>query len=697
MSAVLLLYWTTVRHDFVNYDDGDYVTGNQHVQEGITWQGLLWAFTTGHASNWHPLTWISHMLDCQLFGLNPGLHHLVSVGFHMANTPLLFLVLRRITGQHWRSAFVAAIFGLHPLHVESVAWVSERKDVLSTFFLFLTLGAYVLYAEQKRGALQPAAKIAVSRTAKGKKRQEPGIQISSPSWANSALGPAWSFYVAALALFSFGLMSKPMLVTVPFLLLLLDYWPLQRIGLPTPNWNASFAGWRVLILEKVPFFALAVLSSIITFLVQREGGAVSKALTIGQRLGNSVVSYVRYLYKAIWPNDLSVLYPHPAVLHPLPWTWPAWLVALALVILGAITAFVSVQLRRRPYLAVGWFWFIGMLVPVIGIVQVGIQSMADRYTYVPLVGLTVAVAWGIAEAFSRGERPGPGMITCSALALLGCSLLAARQIGFWHDSDTLFSHAVEVHPDNYLAWNNLGFYRSNHGRPAEGMSCYQRSLEINPNYEDALNNMGFVLAGMKRHTEAIPYYERALRLKPHHVEVNNNLGNALSELGRIPEAMEHYQIALSQKPDHADAHNNLGIALAMQGRLTEAMPHFRDAIRYKKDYASAHSNLGNALAAEQKWDEAIAEYEQCLRLNPKDPQAHNNLANVLTSKGKLAEAIGHYETALTLNSNNPEAHFNLGMVLLQLGKQAEARAHFAEAVRLKPDYAQAQRQLGAGN
>lgn len=679
--AVIALYWPAARHDFVNYDDGDYITGNTHVQKGITWDGLRWAFQTGHASNWHPLTWVSHMLDCQLFGQRAGLHHLTNVAFHFANTVLLFLVLRQMTGRHWRSAFVAALFAVHPLHVESVAWVSERKDVLSTFFLFLTLGAYTLYVQAKRtdgGVNYPEASSPKPGRGSSARRLPPSGDSARRT------GPAF-WYITALVMFSLGLMSKPMLVSVPFLLLLLDYWPFQRVERALAiTYSARF--WLSLVIEKLPFLALAIASSIVTFLVQQHGGAVSVALSLGQRLGNAAVSYARYLYKTFWPADLSVLYPHPG-------SWPAWQVGAATVLLVVIFAFVLHQRRARPYLVTGWLWFFGMLIPVIGIVQVGIQSMADRYTYVPLAGLSIAMTWGVAELFARKEGPARGLATCAAVALLACGLFTAQQVTFWKDSESLFRRAVEVTKNNYLAYNNLGYYLSNRGKPLEAMECYRKSLAINGSYEDALNNMGFVLAGMKRHGEAVPYYEAALRVKPRHVEVHNNLGNALSELGRIPEAIEHYRIALDEKPDHADAHNNLGIALAMQGKLDEAIPHFRDAIRYKRNYASAHSNLGNALAAQKKWDEAIGQYEECLRLNPADPQAHNNLANVLISQGKLPEAIAHYQTALHLNANNPEAHFNLGMALLQQSKRSEAREHFAEALRLRPDYTEAQRQL----
>jgi len=652
--GTLCLYWPVGRHDFVNYDDSDYVTANTHVQGGLTWENIAWAFTTGHASNWHPLTWLSHMLDCQCFGQNAGLQHLVSVGFHALNAVLVFLVLRGLTGAFWRSACVAAFFAWHPLHVESVAWISERKDVLSACFALLTLGAYGKFVT---GAGKPA-ETEVDRT-----------QVPAEAW-----------YVLSLLAFVLGLMSKPMLVTLPFVLLLLDYWPLRR-------WEFASTRQRLrIVVEKLPFLALSLASCIVTFIVQRQGGAVSTVLSLGARLANAFVSCARYLAKTFWPEKLSVLYPHPG--H-----WPGWQVAGAVALVLAVSVAVVALGRRRPYLPVGWLWFLGMLVPVIGLVQVGIQSMADRYTYLPLLGVFIMVVWGIDDALPPVRGRAVALGSGAGLALAACAWLTARQIPYWADSMALFQHAVEATRDNYLAYNNLGFYLSNQGRSEEAMKYYEKSLEINPNYEDALNNLGYALAGQKRYPEAIAKYEAALRIRPNHVEVHNNLGNALSEMGRIPEAIEHYRFVLAHKPDHADAHNNLGIALAMQGHLDEAIDHFHAALRYKPNYASAHSNLGNALAAQHQFVAATKEYEESLRLNPDDAQAHNNLANVFAEQGRLADAVRNYREALRLNAKNPEAHFNLGLALARLGKLQEAKSHYVEALRLKPDYQAAQEQL----
>jgi tetratricopeptide (TPR) repeat protein len=688
--ATCFAYFAVADFGFVDYDDGDYVSANPHVQSGLKWQNVSWALTTGHASNWHPLTWLSHMLDYQLFGGNLGAHHLVSLGFHIANTLLLFLIWRRMTQAHWASALVAALFALHPLHVESVAWLSERKDVLSTLFLLLTLGCYAVYVQRGQRTQQPppspkpgGQSPKETRSSKSEPRtQPPHLDGNRSQFITGA-----RYYVLSLGFFALGLMSKPMLVTTPFLLLLLDYWPLQRLVFAKRKEALRSAGR--LLAEKAPFFALTVISSVITFLVQRKGGAVSTALTLEQRLGNALVAYLRYLWKLIWPENLAVLYPHPG-------NWPVWAVAGSAVVLVGIFAVAIWLGRSRPYLPVGWLWFFGGLIPVLGLVQVGIQSMADRYTYVPAIGIFVIAVWGGWDLARKFNWPAAGLGSCSALLLAACGLLTMRQVQFWRNTEVLFRRSVEVEPKNYLAYNNLGFYLANHGNPTEAMENYQKSIAINPEYEDALNNLGHALAGQGFPQRAIPYYERALRVRPNHVEVNNNLGNALSELGKIDEAIAHYQIALKNNPDHADAHNNLGIALAMKGKLDEAIVEFQQALRLKPDYASAHSNLGNAFAVQQKWSEAIHHYQECLRLKPDDAQAHNNLANVLAQQGKLDDAILHYTRALSLNpKNNPEAHFNLGMALARQGKRQEARTHFAEALRLKPGYLEAQKQLDA--
>jgi len=678
MAVIALVFFPVRRFEFVNYDDPDYVSSNPRVQTGLRWENARWAFTSGHASNWHPVTWLSHMLDSQLFGPNPGPAHLVSVAFHAVNTMLLFLVSRRITGAHWRSALVAALFGLHPLRVESVAWVSERKDVLSGFFLLLTLGAYCRYVESwgSSGFLRSS----VPELTEGSITASPA-PIQNELEQQSA-ARRWLWYGLAVACFALGLMSKPMLVTLPFWLLLLDYWPFKRFLLEKSDANKALA----LFFEKIPFFLLAVGASVVTLFVQRSGGAVSTSLSFSGRIANALVSYVRYLGKTVWPLNLSVLYPHPG--H-----WPAWQVGGAAVVLLVILVTVILLSRRKGYLPVGWFWFMGGLVPVIGLVQVGVQSMADRYTYLPSIGLLILIVWGISDVVDRWQLSRPPVAAVAIALVIASAVLTERQLCFWHDSTALFQRALEVTSNNYLAYNNLGFDLSKNGKFQEAKEDYRKSLAINPQYPDALNNMGFALAGEKKYAEALPYYEAAVRIAPKQPEIRNNLGNALSELGKINEAIEQYRIVLSQNPDHADAHNNLGIALAMQGRLDEAVGHFRAAIRAKPAYAGAHSNLGNALAAQHQFVEAIREYQESLRISPQDPQAHNNLGNALVEQGRLDEAMDQYGQALRLNANNPEAHFNLAITLLKANKRAEAAEHFKQTLQLNPSNTEARRQL----
>ncbi len=694
MLGTLAVYAQALSCDFVNYDDLGYVTENSHIQGGLSWTSIGWAFSTGDQSNWHPLTWISHILDCQLYGLKPFGHHLTNLLFHLANTLLLFGVLRRMTGAIWPSAFVAALFAWHPAHVESVAWVSERKDVLSAFFWLLTMFAYSKYVNESK--VQCSAERGV-RTAELGRGQRPRSKV---------------FYSLALLCFALGLMCKPMLVTLPFVLLLLDYWPLGRIcdlrltidepadlkaipsissmsGLRTlPENRKAKIVYRKLLWEKAPFFLLAMVSSVVTFIVQRKGGAVSTSLSIGARVANALVSYLRYVGKLVWPADLSILYPHPG-------SWPLGWVTGAGVFLLAVSAGVLWLRRRQPWLLVGWFWFLGTLVPVIGLVQVGVQSMADRYTYVPAIGIFIMLAWGVPELFTRFAQRQSIMGAASGVALTGCLMVTSLQLGHWKNSETLFRHAVEVTKDNYLAYNNLGYFLSNQGKADEAMTNYEKSLAINPNYEDAQNNLGHALAQKGRLVEAISHYEAALKIKPDLAEAHNNLGNALGDLGKLDEAIAHYEAALRIDPQNENALNNLGIARAMQGRPDDAMKLLTEATRLKPSDASAHGNLGTLLASQNKLDEAAREFQLALQLSPDDSKSHNNLGNVLSQLGKLDEAKAHYLAALKLHAENPEANYNLGLVLLREGKREEAISHFTEALRLRPNYPDAQRQLTA--
>jgi len=637
-AATLAAFWGARQCQFVNFDDPEYVTSNTEIQRGLTWRSVLWAFRARAAGNWHPLTWLSHLLDYTWYGLTPAGHHLTSVLLHAANGVLLFLILQKMTAAPWRSAMVAALFALHPLRVESVAWVSERKDVLSTFFWMLTVGAYVRYAK---------------------------IMNYELSVMN---------YSSALLFYACGLMSKPMLVTLPFVLLLLDYWPLER-------WQRGLAA---LVREKIPFLILAAASSVVTLLVQRQGGAVAalSGPSMAARLGNALISYVRYLAKIFGPAGLSAFYPHPGY-------WPAWQVAGAVILLTAITSWVIWRRRSQPYLAVGWFWFVGMLAPTMGFVQAGMQSMADRYSYVPSVGIFIMVVW----AASQWLRARPWILgMAGGLAIGVCLALTPRQVSYWRTSETIFLHAIAVTENNYLAYNNLGFDWSKRDEMERAMSAYRRSLDINSNYEVAHYNLGFALATQGRYQEATNEYIKALNLNPNMAEAHNGLAIALGGLGLADAGLHEFQVALQEEPDADGFRDNYAIALVRKGRLDDALEQFRRAAALAPNDLIAHRSLGNILAVKGDLAGAIREDELSLRIDGKDAQAHNDLANALAQQGKLEEAAAQYRITLSLNPLNPEAHFNLSQCLIRQGRRTEAEEQCAMALQQRPDYPEARRQ-----
>jgi Tfp pilus assembly protein PilF len=524
VAVTLTVYAQVVSHQFIILDDNRYIRENPMVNQGLTLTGIAWAFTTFHAANWHPLTWLSHMLDSQIFDLNAGGHLLVNALIHAFNTLLLFLFLRRVTGATWRSAIVAALFALHPLHVESVAWAAERKDTLSTFFGLLSLVAYARY-------------------------------VKKTSWKRYAL------VAVALAL---GLMAKPMLVTWPFVLLLLDYWPLRRYQWQQGTGTAGFVRALVpFVREKLPLFCLAAASMVMTFIAQLHGGAVTTlaAVSVSLRLSNAIVSYAKYLFLTVWPSDLAVYYPFSRT-GP-----PVWQLACAIVLLAVITALALRQARERPYLLMGWLWFVGTLVPVIGLVQVGSAAMADRYYYVPSIGLFVAFVFGLsdlARAF-RIDRVAIGALTVAALAILAC--LTAMQIGRWRNSATLFQYTLSVTLDNRLIENNVGTLLGESGRYDEAAAHFVKALRIRPD---------FFAASISD------------------ADIRGNLGLLLARQGKAAEAVEQLNEALRSNPNNADAHNNLGVVLLRSGKAEESIPHFSAAIRLKPEFAVARDNLKRA-------------------------------------------------------------------------------------------------------
>ena len=585
--AILTVYWQVQGHEFINYDDPSYVSKNPHVQTGLTLEGIAWSFTSMRAGNWHPLTWLSHMLDIQLYGMNPGRHHFTNVIFHIANTLLLFLVFRRMTESLWRSGFVAAMFALHPLHVESVAWVAERKDVLSTFFWMLTMLSYVWYVDH----------------------------------------PGRNRYLLVLLLFILGLMAKPMLVTLPFVLLLMDYWPLKRLQFRQPRGNINTQQKLPvldLVWEKTPLFALAVASSIVTFLVQQSGGAVGSltGYPLNVRIANALISYVSYIVKLIWPYHLAVLYPHPRMIS-------GWIVAGACFLLLFISFLVIRALKRYPWVAVGWLWYVGTLVPVLGLVQIGSQAMADRYTYVPLIGISIIIAWGVPELVSRWTHRKVVLAAIAATSLSILMVAAWFQVGYWANSMTLFRRALEVTSNNYVAHNNLGIALFFQGKIDEATVHFHKALKINSSFVEAHTNLGIVMANKGKMTEAISHFSEGLRLNPDSYEAHNNLGVIFVRQGKTSEAIRHYSEALRINPYYDEAHNNVGVALASQGKLDEAISHYSEALRINPRFAKVHNNLGIALIRKKKLEEAIAHFRKALRIKPDYANAHKNLERAL--------------------------------------------------------------------
>ncbi len=569
----LLAYLPAVRNGFVVYDDNTYVTENRTVQNGLTWAGIQWAFTTGHGSNWHPLTWLSHMMDCGLFGLNAGAHHSVNMLIHTVNAVLLLLLVFRLTGALWPAAFVAALFAWHPLHVESVAWISERKDVLSTFFALLTLLAY--------GKAVTDDTWQVARTNKNGPR---------PAQSRFTFHDS-CFYILALFFFALGLMAKPMLVTLPFVMLLLDYWPLQRFGV-----HGSKLKVQGLFLEKAPFFLLVVVSCVVTYLVQRHGEAV---MTLQQhplhlRIANALMSYDLYLAKTIWPWPLAVFYPLPNHL-----AWIRAMAAVAVAVLGVVSWLTWRARRPYPYLLVGWLWFLGTLVPVIGLVQVGSAAMADRYTYFPLVGIFIAIAFGLRDLVRRFHVPKIAVASAAALALVTCLALTENQLRYWRDSESLFAHAVAVTADNPNARVDYGVALEQQGRFPEALAEYREAVRIAPDNLQAQYNIGNLLDKMGQPEKARLELLKAVQLDPKSAASRDALGAVLVELGRFPEAMDQFTEALRLDPNHAGAHFDMGKVLLKQGRDAEAIDEFRAALRLEPDNFQILAYTAHVLAANE--------------------------------------------------------------------------------------------------
>jgi protein O-mannosyl-transferase len=601
------VFGQTLTHDFVNFDDHVYVYENPLVVRGLSTEGIIDAFTHTHARNWHPLTTLSHMLDCQLFGLKAGGHHATNVILHTMAVLLLFLVLKQMTGALWQSAFVATLFAIHPLHVESVAWIAERKDVLSAVFFMLTLAAYARYAR----------------------------------------APSAPRYLLVALLFAFGLMSKPMLVTLPFVLLLLDYWPLGRIG-----GQKSEVGSRLpkLITEKIPLFALSAFSCMATLFAQKQGPSAIDQLPFPWRLNNTFVSYVTYIWQMLWPARLAVFYPHPNNRLPLVE------VTVAIAFLVGISLAVIYLRRTKPYLVSGWFWYLGMLVPVIGLVQVGEQAHADRYTYLPEIGLYIMIAWTVGdlllESTPRARRALVGVAVAIAIASLG--VRAFFQASYWKNSETLWNHTLAVTGENDVAHNNLAFLFLRRGELDKAISHLQAALNIRSRNTETHYSLGAAL-------------------------IQSNLGNALARKQLWDEAIDHLQEAVGLRPDYADAYFNLGSVLFQQGRIDQAIAQWQKALAIRPHDAEAHRNVASALRKQGNVKEAIAEYEQALNIVPEDSVALNNLAWILATSSDASMRDGARAVTLAVKAVQASGGRDPNFVRTLAAARAEA-GQFAEAV-----------------
>lgn len=655
-------------NDFINYDDPEYLELSRYVARGLTWEGFRWAFVTGYFANWHPLTWLSHMTDVSLFGMNPAGHHGTSLLLHVLNTVLVFAVFRKLTGEPGRCVWVAALFALHPAHVQSVAWVAERKDVLSTLFGLATIGAYASWT-RKRGVVR---------------------------------------YGLVLALFAAGLMSKPMLVSLPLLLMMLDYWPLGRYS--NGDRENQRSRWGRLVLEKTPLLAMSAASSLVIFLLQHEGKATRALdLSIGARLENMVVSYVRYLKILFWPTNLAVFYPHPENSLSVAAVLGATLVLVAISV-------AAVRLRRRaPYFIVGWAWFLVSLVPVIGLVQVGAQAMADRYTYLSFFGPFVALAWGIPALVPRG-RSSNSVLRLGAVAIsLLLALVTFTEVRHWKNSESLLLHAVAVTTGNYTAHSNLAFYYNRAGNPSAGLRHGLEAIRARPGNASGHVNVGHSLFLLNRQDEAEATFRRVLRLDPDNAVALNNLAELMHVKAEVRESIRFLRRAIATHPRLSEPRRKLSIALLMEGESDLALAELERAVaidpsddearmllegvrsqrfgtsgprgeRFARLLGESHRTVGTALLLRGRKAEATPHLRAAVELLPRDTHALTNLGTILAQDGRLEEGAALFRRALEVDSRQAMARNNLGNILLEQGHRDAAIEQFREALRLQPGF-----------
>jgi len=611
----LSAYWQVQNLEFVNYDDQLYVTHNFKTRAGITWSNISYSFTDIRTSNWHPLTMMSHMLDWELFNDKAGGHHWTSLIIHILNTVLLFLFLSKSTGTIWRSALVSALFAVHPINVESVAWIAERKNVLSTFFWLLTMLFYIGYVKR----------------------------------------PGWKTYLPVVICFALGLMSKPMLVTLPFVLLLIDYWPLNRTEIDTQNETVVqpfFKNRRdplsFLLLEKIPLFVLTTISIIVTVYAARNASTIVhfNLIPMSQRINNAILSYALYLKQLFWPNDLTVLYLHAdlQIIEILP----------AAFLLIVVTGICCRYYKQYPYLIFGWFWYLGTLVPVIGIVQVGSQSMADRYAYIPFIGMFISLSW-VAADLVRNRLLKIIAVFFIVFVLIGLSVATHKQISYWKNSFTLFERALRVTNGNAIALIGMGNELIKQGKIDDAILYFQEAIKVNP--KNPVNYVAFL-----------------------------SLGHALSLQKKDAEAIEAFRKSLAINPTCTEAYHKLGFVLFQSGRVDEAIAAYQKAIAFNSDYPTYHDSLGNAYIRQGKTEKAINEYKEVLRIQPDNAGAHNNLGMLFMQQGKVEQALEHYQEALRIQPLFANAHYRLSIILKQKGMNEKANYHYNEAIRINPEF-----------
>lgn len=629
--TTLSIYYRVSSFDFIDFDDNEYITENLNISSGIHLKNIKWSFQTFHSGNWHPLTWISHMLDCQFFGMNAGYHHITNIFLHILNSLLLFAVLKKMTAKRWESFFVSILFALHPLHVESVAWISERKDLLCALFWMLTLLSYIYYSNQK----------------------------------------SLITYVSVVFFFTLGLLSKPMIITLPFVLLLLDLWPLNRITIiGTSNYQVPYKQIIDLIVEKIPLVILIFFSGIITFYAQQQGGAVSSlsAVPFAHRIANVFVSYLAYILKTFYPLKLALLYPFP---HTIP-MWQS--MGSALIIL--LITYLSVKtIKVRPYFFVGWMWYLGTLIPVIGIVQIGRQAMADRYTYIPLIGIFLIIIWWISDCSSSWKYRKLYLTSLSIIVNAFLFFITWNQIGIWKNSVTLFEHTLSITSGNYIIHNNLGYVLREKGKNREAEDHFRQAIDIQPNYMEAHVNLAISLDKKGEFNDAVSHYLTAIAIQPDNPEIHKFLADLFLRHGDDLNAFHHYRKVLELSPEYGEIYIRLGNILYKQKKIEGAVHYYLQALNFKNNrlqLLELHNNLGNAYYQQGKLDKAVFHYKKVLGINAKQVETLNNLGAALIMRRDIDEGITCFKKALEINPDHSKSQQNLLKALLLRQHQKSA-------------------------